>query len=202
MYTDVFYTVWVSWQSFSVRKSAELPKAKIQALALLFPCRKEAMNNLHLCPCGSNLPYTTCCLPILNDHHKATTAEMLMRSRYTAFVERHENHILASWHQTNRPGELNFENHPVVWLGLEIHGTLGGLEQDSTGSVDFTSTYLENGQISILRENSEFVREDGLWYYLRGECKVRRQKVERNGPCPCGSGKKFKRCCLVNTPVN
>ena len=20
--------------------------------------------------------------------------------------------------------------------------------------------------------------------------------VERNGPCPCGSGKKYKRCCL------
>ena len=22
------------------------------------------------------------------------------------------------------------------------------------------------------------------------------QKVGRNGPCPCGSGKKFKKCCL------
>ena len=22
------------------------------------------------------------------------------------------------------------------------------------------------------------------------------QKVQRNGPCPCGSGKKFKKCCL------
>lgn len=22
-------------------------------------------------------------------------------------------------------------------------------------------------------------------------------KVGRNDPCPCGSGKKFKRCCLV-----
>ncbi|MDK9707692.1 MAG: YchJ family metal-binding protein [Desulforhopalus sp.] len=160
------------------------------------------MTNSHPCPCGSSLPYTDCCLPILDDHRKATTAEMLMRSRYTAFVEKHERHILASWHHTNRPEKLNFDNHPVVWLGLEIHGTLGGSDQDSTGSVDFTSTYLENGQISILRENSEFVREDGLWYYLRGECRVKRQKVERNGPCPCGSGKKFKRCCLVNTPVH
>ena len=23
-----------------------------------------------------------------------------------------------------------------------------------------------------------------------------RSKTDRNGPCPCGSGKKFKRCCM------
>jgi len=25
---------------------------------------------------------------------------------------------------------------------------------------------------------------------------TRREKVGRNDPCPCGSGKKYKRCCL------
>jgi len=25
-------------------------------------------------------------------------------------------------------------------------------------------------------------------------------RVGRNEPCPCGSGKKFKRCCLPTTP--
>ena len=31
---------------------------------------------------------------------------------------------------------------------------------------------------------------------------IRRQgpKIGRNEPCPCGSGKKFKRCCLPNVP--
>lgn len=24
---------------------------------------------------------------------------------------------------------------------------------------------------------------------------IRREKVDRNAPCPCGSGKKHKRCC-------
>ncbi len=24
------------------------------------------------------------------------------------------------------------------------------------------------------------------------------QKIERNDPCPCGSGKKYKKCCLAN----
>lgn len=23
-------------------------------------------------------------------------------------------------------------------------------------------------------------------------------KIERNGPCPCGSGKKYKKCCMLN----
>ena len=24
------------------------------------------------------------------------------------------------------------------------------------------------------------------------------KKIGRNAPCPCGSGKKYKRCCLIN----
>jgi SEC-C motif domain protein len=155
------------------------------------------MINSPLCPCGSKLPYTSCCLPILEGHQLAETAEGLMRSRYTAFVHKHEQHILASWHKKNRPEKLNFEDNPVVWLGLTIHEVREGSKNDMVGTVDFTSTYLENGQIARLRENSQFVREDGLWYYLRGECNVTRQKVERNAHCPCGSGKKFKRCCLL-----
>jgi uncharacterized protein YecA (UPF0149 family) len=26
---------------------------------------------------------------------------------------------------------------------------------------------------------------------------LRRHKVGRNDPCPCGSGKKYKKCCLA-----
>jgi len=29
-----------------------------------------------------------------------------------------------------------------------------------------------------------------------------REKTGRNDPCPCGSGKKYKHCCLSNTPVS
>lgn len=27
-------------------------------------------------------------------------------------------------------------------------------------------------------------------------------KAERNDPCPCGSGKKYKKCCLPNEEAN
>lgn len=154
------------------------------------------MTTTLLCPCGSQLSLAACCQPILDNRLCAETAEALMRSRYTAFVHRHEQHILASWHSRTRPQALNFDDHPVIWLGLQIHECHDGSKSDSRGTVEFTSSYLENGQLCSLREKSEFLKEDELWFYLRGECSVKRQKVERNRPCPCGSGKKFKKCCL------
>ena len=54
----------------------------------------------------------------------------------------------------------------------------------------------------VLHEKAEFAREDGAWIYTRpvreGPAPVRitAPKVGRNDPCPCGSGKKFKNCCL------
>jgi len=92
---------------------------------------------------------------------------------------------------------LNFDDHSVVWLGLEIHGYQDGSVADSSGTVDFTCSYLENGQLCKLKEVSEFQKKDGLWYYLRGECRVIKEKIARNSSCPCGSGQKFKRFCLA-----
>lgn len=153
-----------------------------------------------LCPCGSGSAFSSCCQPILNDHSLATTAEMLMRSRYTAFVQQHGQHIQASWHTRTRPKTLNFDDHPVVWLGLQVHNHQDGQADDNVGSVNFTSSYLENGQLCKLQEGSQFLKEDGLWYYLEGDCKVTKEKIARNTACPCGSGQKFKRCCLVPPP--
>jgi hypothetical protein len=31
---------------------------------------------------------------------------------------------------------------------------------------------------------------------------IRREKVGRNDPCPCGSGKKYKKCCGLKTPTD
>jgi SEC-C motif-containing protein len=149
-----------------------------------------------LCPCGSGSAYSSCCLLVLNDHRLAATAQILMRSRYTAFVKQHSQHIQSSWHMTTRPKILNFDDHPVVWLGLEIQSCQDGLASDNSGNVDFTCSYLENGQLCKLQEVSQFLKEDGLWYYLQGECRVIKEKIARNTVCPCGSGQKFKRCCL------
>lgn len=154
------------------------------------------MNKDSECPCRSGAAFATCCQPVLHDHRLAATAAILMRSRYTAFALQNAEYIKASWHRKTRPKTLNFDDHPVVWLGLEIHGCQDGSVADSSGTVDFTCSYLENGQLCKLKEVSEFQKEDGLWYYLRGECRVIKEKIARNSSCPCGSGQKFKRCCL------
>lgn len=154
------------------------------------------MHDTTPCPCGSTSLYSDCCQPMLADHSRIETAEQLMRSRYTAFVLRHDQHILASWHPKTRPQSLNHEENPVTWLGLEIHSSTDGLPDGTGGSVEFTASYVENGQLCRLREKSTFLHEGGLWYYVQGDCKVAQSKISRNQPCPCDSGKKFKRCCL------
>jgi SEC-C motif domain protein len=149
------------------------------------------------CPCGSGKDYSQCCLPVHNSHQAALTAETLMRSRYSAFVLENSPFILQTWVEKKRPASLNFDAHPVTWVGLTVNGATDGLKTDSTGKVDFTSTYIENGQLCTLSEVSEFLKIEGLWYYVDGICDVTKKKIERNRICPCGSGKKFKRCCVA-----
>ena len=59
----------------------------------------------------------------------------------------------------------------------------------------------DSGMPQSLREDAFFRREDGRWYYVdgnvHGQDPYRREtpKIGRNEPCPCGSGKKYKKCC-------
>lgn len=154
------------------------------------------MNDPSACPCGSGNSFENCCKPVLDNHQLAITAEQLMRSRYTAFVKEHTEHLLRSWIAEHRPRALNFKDNPVTWIGLSIERCVAGNSNDDQGQVEFTSSYIENGQICQLKELSDFKKIDGLWYYVKGDCDVKKSKLERNRPCPCGSGKKFKRCCL------
>ena len=50
-------------------------------------------------------------------------------------------------------------------------------------------------------EDEEFFRE--VWLPPVSETYVRQTpKIGRNDPCPCGSGKKYKRCCGRVTPTS
>ncbi len=149
-----------------------------------------------LCPCGSKSKYTECCQQFLENVNKPHTPELLMRSRYTAYVRKHEKYLLNTWHNRTRPQALNFDDNPVVWLGLTILEEPASLPEDNTGSVRFLTKYLEKGVMCSLEEISLFVREEGIWYYLNGECILTQKKPKRNQPCPCGSLIKFKKCCM------
>ena len=154
---------------------------------------------MSLCPCGSGRPYEECCEPFIEGRQPAPTAEALMRSRYTAHT------LNETVHPTIRDEadheEMKKWSEAVEWDGLEILSTKEGSEADMTGEVSFEARYSVNGMPQTLREDAFFRRDDGRWYYVDGNVygqePYRREtpKIGRNEPCPCGSGKKYKKCC-------
>jgi len=150
-----------------------------------------------LCFCCSGIAFSECCEPILRDRLLAGTPLALMRSRYTAYVLGNEKYLLDSWAPATRPQALSLKENRVKWLGLTIHSAETVLPADSVGRVDFSARFIEGDQLCVLRENSSFIRENGFWFYLDGSCDITKTKIGRNAACPCGSGKKSKRCCLA-----
>jgi SEC-C motif-containing protein len=128
------------------------------------------MNNQSiLCPCGNaNKEYTDCCAHYLNGHEHAATAEVLMRSRYTAYTLENEDYLLATWHPSTRPDSLKLADGPhKKWLGLRVS------RHEQTGKdhsvVEFVARYKVGGRAHRLHEISRFVREGGRWFYVDGE---------------------------------
>lgn len=115
-----------------------------------------------------------------------------MRSRFSAFVLKLGDYLHASWHPDTRPEELDQDNSPD-WASLRI---LESSQNGENGLVHFQAIYRLNPGWGYLQERSQFVRENGRWYYLDGEPHEGILKPGRNDPCPCGSGRKFKACCL------
>lgn len=152
-----------------------------------------------LCPCGSQNAYEECCGLYISGEKDAPTAEALMRSRYTAYTRQDDSYLLKTWHPDTRPSDNPSDDDSTTWTGLEVIRTENGQETDSKGIVEFIAYCNVKGATSHLHEISQFIRENNRWYYLegKGQQPVRRDtpKVGRNDPCPCGSGKKFKKCC-------
>ncbi|WP_421230160.1 YchJ family protein [Aeromonas jandaei] len=148
-----------------------------------------------LCPCGSNLSLDLCC-GSLHGGAPALTPEQLMRSRYSAFVLGLGDYLVHSWHP-DYLGDLTAEllsQTDTQWDGLEIIASQGGPD-DILGMVEFKAWFVEGETRHCLHERSRFVRYEGRWVYTDGEIDPVPLRVGRNDPCPCGSGKKFKKCC-------
>ena len=156
------------------------------------------------CPCGSGHAFAECCEPVLNGT-PATTPEALMRARYSAHAKGAFDFLETSVHPSTRESvdesKMREWSDSVTWEGMDVHETTGGGENDDTGTVSFTARYSVNGVEQELREDATFRRENGEWFYLDGDVHghtpYRREspKIGRNDPCPCGSGKKHKKCC-------
>ena len=155
------------------------------------------------CPCGSKSLLEECCGAIIAGA-PAPTAEALMRSRYTAFTLNNFDHI-ENTHAPEIRKEFNRSAAESVaknskWLGLEIREVIAGGVADETGTVEFVTHFLRDGNNFNHHELASFRKEKGNWVYVDGKMNprskpVRVEKVGRNEPCPCGSGKKYKKCC-------
>lgn len=156
-----------------------------------------------LCPCCSGENFTDCCAQIITGEKLATTPLALMRSRYTAHVCKNMPHLLRT--MRGKPLTLFDEEKTkeewfelCQWQKLEIVDA-PAVAKDGRGIVEFKAYYLFEGKEHIIHERSKFEKFNNQWYYVAGQNKGANiqisDKTGRNEPCPCGSGKKFKKCC-------
>lgn len=157
------------------------------------------------CPCGAAADYAACCEPIIKGVRLAVTAEELMRARYTAYTQVEVDFLQESLHPEARsdsdPAGARDWAENSTWHGLEVLNTEAGGPGDDAGKVEFIASYTYDGQDKQYREVAEFERVEGHWYFRGGRPAVRQPvvrdepKIGRNDACPCGSGRKYKRCC-------
>lgn len=138
------------------------------------------------CPCGSSSGFAGCCEPVL-DGAPAASAEALMRSRFTAFVVRDEDHLFRTWHPRTRPAGP-YCDPATQFTRLEVHaveetgapspeGDGRGVLDADEAVVEFTARYRGVGADGrevdgAMRERSLFRRRAGRWLYveaLRGD---------------------------------
>ena len=122
------------------------------------------------CPCGGG-DYNACCGPFHQGTRRVSTAEQLMRSRYSAFALGEVDYLLKTHPQPDVP-ELQRRRDLVQicrqtrWLGLTIIQVCAGGPVDREGTVRFEARY----RGGVLKETSLFQRRggscDGDWLYI------------------------------------
>jgi SEC-C motif domain protein len=169
-------------------------------------CEEVGMNDSDLCPCCSAKIFSECCRDLLAGTKFARTPLELMRSRYAAHACKNMTHILRTMRgkplkrfDEEKTRDEWFEQ--CIWKRLEIIDAPDVAENSKDGIVEFKAYYDFRGSEHFLHERSKFELFDGKWYYVAGQNKSPNievsNKVGRNDACPCGSGKKYKKCCAT-----
>lgn len=161
------------------------------------------IDNTNPCPCGAGVSFADCCERVIKGEREPETAEELMRARYSAFAAEEIDFIVASTHSsTRREVDVAYTTQwskDSVWQGLEILETKEVSPDQSL--VSFEARFSQDGKEQVHREKSVFEREDGHWRFVTGDelknptVRYETPRPGRNEPCPCGSGKKYKKCC-------
>lgn len=122
------------------------------------------------CPCGTKKSLNECCLPFIQGTSSPTTAEQLMRSRYTAHTLLAIDHLWATWSPEQRlrssKADILAWAESCDWLGLQIIATQQGGAGDDEGIVEFIALFRQQGQMHQHHEVSRFKKVLGKWLYV------------------------------------
>lgn len=144
-----------------------------------------------------------------------------MRSRYTAHVRADVAYLEKTLAPESAKGWDAAATRKWAteskWKGLKVLSTQKGGPNDTKGVVEFVATFERDGQGIEHHEVSRFKKsKEGDWLFVDGDGHEHAEghghhhhdhapkgtpvvrdapKVGRNDACPCGSGKKYKKCC-------
>ena len=115
------------------------------------------------CPCGNAVEYSSCCEPYISGDRFAPSAEALMRSRYTAYV----NGATAYLRSTLAPSSRgDYDENSVrewsknsEWLGLQILSA-------GHDKVEFVAKYKTDGKVLEHHEVARFKKLQDRWYFI------------------------------------
>jgi SEC-C motif-containing protein len=119
------------------------------------------------CYCGSQENFQECCEPIIKGIQKPSTAESLMRSRYSAYATHEVDYLLETTHISERKyySKAEILNWAISnqWQKLEIINA-------TENTVEFKAYFLDSElQSQIHHELSTFKLENGSWFYVDGK---------------------------------
>ena len=108
----------------------------------------------------------------------SATAEMLMRSRYSAYSMSLVDYLVETTapktRTKNLAADIKKSIGAICWLSLDIVNIEQGGPTDKIGKVEFIAHFTETGpdnisRTSSLHELSRFNRFQGHWVYLDGK---------------------------------
>lgn len=117
------------------------------------------------------MEFEKCCSSYLKGEAEASSAEQLMRTRYTAFVQQDMHYILET---TDPQARGNFDQkaneewaRSSEFIKLEI---LKAKEEGTKGLVEFKATFKDKeGNLHTHHEISKFRKQAGIWYFREGK---------------------------------
>ena len=167
------------------------------------------------CFCGSNINFSSCCLPYINKEVPAQTSEQLMRSRFSAYAFGNSQYIYDTYAKSSQTAQsvkdIDDWSKSCVWIALKIHPTAGKLNKVTEQFVEFSAFYITDNTLYELREKSRFILEENIttsisasieikecsdfnrqlkqWRYIDGDIIAHSElaNIKRNELCPCNN---------------